>query len=56
MISYAEVGLTHAELLLVTCLKRKTLRGIKTSSCQCVIHRVLSEHGINITTFLEKQT
>jgi uncharacterized membrane protein len=36
MYSYTDAGVADAELLLVTCLKRKTLRGIKTSSHQCV--------------------
>ncbi len=36
MYSYTDAGGAHAELLLVTCLIRKTLRGIKTSSHQCV--------------------
>jgi hypothetical protein len=36
MYSYTDTGVAHAELLLVTCLKRKTLRGIKTFSHQCV--------------------
>ncbi len=32
MNSYTDTGIAHAELMLVTCLKRKTLRGIRTSS------------------------
>ncbi len=36
MNSYADAGITHAELLLVTCLKRKTLRAIITPSLQFV--------------------
>jgi hypothetical protein len=37
MNSYTNVDLALAELLLITWLKRKTLRGIKASSCQCVV-------------------
>ncbi len=38
--SYTDEGIAHWELLLVTCFKRKTLRRIKTSSCQCVFCKV----------------
>jgi hypothetical protein len=37
--SYTDVGVTHAELLLVTCLKRKTLQEIKTSSCKYISNK-----------------
>ncbi len=37
---YTGEGIAHAELLLVTCLKRKTLRGIKTPRCRCIFCRV----------------
>ncbi len=40
MNSYTDVGEAYAELLLVTCLKRKTLRGIKSSSSRYVFHRI----------------
>ncbi len=40
MNSYTDDGIAHAELLLVTCLKRKTLQGIKTSSSQCFFYKV----------------
>ncbi len=34
MNSYIDEGVAHVELLLVTCLERKTLWGIKTFCCQ----------------------
>ncbi len=37
MYSYTNAGVAHALLLLVTCLRRKTLRGIKTSSHQYIV-------------------
>jgi hypothetical protein len=40
MESYTDTGVAHAELQLVTCLKRKTLREIKTSSCQYAFCKV----------------
>jgi hypothetical protein len=38
---YIDAGISHAELLLVTCLKMKTYWEIIISSCQCVIYRVI---------------
>ncbi len=40
MNSYTDAGVAHAELQLVTRLKRKTLRGIKTTFLQNVFWRV----------------
>jgi hypothetical protein len=40
MYSYTDAGVAHVELLLVPCLKGKTLRGIKTSSHQWVFYGV----------------
>jgi hypothetical protein len=36
MNSSTDLGIAYVELLLDTCVNRKTLWGIKTSSCQCI--------------------
>jgi hypothetical protein len=41
MNSYTDAGIAYAELLLVTCLKRKTIQEIKTSSIQYIFCKVL---------------
>jgi hypothetical protein len=40
MNSYTDTSIAHAELLLITCLEKKTLREIKTSSLQYIICKV----------------
>jgi hypothetical protein len=40
MDSYTDEGIAHAELMLVTYLKRKTLWEIKTPSCQYILCRI----------------
>jgi hypothetical protein len=40
MNSDTDKSIAHAELLLVNCLKKKILSGIKTSSCQCIFCKV----------------